>query len=69
MFNMDISYWIDLVVAIILGSVLILVSFGKLIDLTSYGIAKGNILLKVLGYAGLAIIVFQSTELISRIFV
>ncbi|MBA6373546.1 hypothetical protein H4J56_19225 [Colwellia sp. BRX8-4] len=66
---MDISYWIDLVVAIILGSVLIFVSFGKLIDLTSYGIAKGNILLKVLGYAGLAIIVFQSTELISRIFV
>ncbi|MBA6251559.1 hypothetical protein H4J66_05120 [Colwellia sp. MB3u-55] len=66
---MDISYWIDLVVAIILGSVLILVSFGKLIDLTSYGIAKGNTLLKVLGYAGVAIIIFQSTELISRIFV
>ena len=66
---MDVSYWIDLVVVFILGSVLILISFGKLIDLTSYGLAKGNTLHKVIGYAGVAVIIFQSTKLISRIFV
>ena len=66
---MDIGYWINLILVVITGSLLILVSLGKLINLEPYGFTINSISMKVLRYVGIVIIFFQSTALISKIFI
>ena len=57
---MSLGYWIDFIIVIALGVILVQISHGKILDTKKLNINLSPTFLKVIRYMGLFIIVYKS---------
>ncbi len=56
---MGLGYWIDFIIVLSLGIILVQISHGKLLDTTKFNIKFSLNFLKVIRYMGLFIIIYS----------
>jgi len=57
---MSLGYWVDFIIVIALGVILVQISHGKILDTKKLNINLSPTFLKVIRYMGLFIIVYKS---------
>ena len=57
---MSLGYWVDFIIVIVLGVILVQISHGKILDTKKLNINLSPTFLKVIRYMGLFIIVYKS---------